>query len=173
VTRTLGAAAVALVLLAGITTDVSACGDNSLSAGGIRMQRALAARYPATVLIYAPAASRMAAAEQELNLQQTLQSVGHRYRQVSTSSQLESSLASGEFNVVLADVADLSVVQEQLESSPTRASLIAVAHNLTKTEAAEVAKVSRFMITAQSHAAQYLTTIADAVRSKGRTSRKA
>jgi hypothetical protein len=171
-TRTLAAAGVAITLLAGTSADLSACGDKSLSAGGIRMQRALAARYPATVLIYAPSASRVPAATNELHFQQTLRKVGHSYREVSTSSDLQASLTSGQFNIVLADLADVPFVHQQLALSSRHAAVIAVAHKLTKAEAAEAAKLCRFLITAPSYAAQYLTTIADAVRSKSGLPRK-
>ena len=50
----------ATVLAAG--PELNACGDKSLTAGGIRMQRALAARYPASVLAYMPSGSPAAAA---------------------------------------------------------------------------------------------------------------
>ena len=50
--RRFGLLVVAAAVLAG--PELDACGDKSLSAGGIRMQRALAARYPASVLAYVP-----------------------------------------------------------------------------------------------------------------------
>jgi delta 1-pyrroline-5-carboxylate dehydrogenase len=154
-------------LLAFGGSDLSACGDKSLSAGGIRMQRALAARYPASILIYAPSASRLQGATHQLRLQETLLKVGHKYREVSTVSDLRASVDTGQFNVVLADLDDVAALQQQLASSPSRVAVIAVVSNLTKAETAEAAKQNRFLIKAPSHAAKYLTTIADAVRSKG------
>ena len=50
----------AVMLAAG--PELDACGDKSLSAGGIRMQRAMAARYPASVLGYIPSNSSVSAA---------------------------------------------------------------------------------------------------------------
>lgn len=172
-TRTLAAAGLAATLLAVSGPDLSACGDKSLSAGGIRMQRALAARYPATVVIYAPSASRVPAATHELHLQETLLKVGHKYREVSTPADLQASINTGEFNIVLADIADVPQVQQQLDSSSARVAVIAIAYKLTRPETAEAAKLCRFLIKAPSHAAQYLTTIADAVRSRGGIPRKA
>jgi hypothetical protein len=169
--RTLAAAGVALGLVAGTGTDLSACGDKSLSAGGIRIQRAIAARYPATVLIYAPAASRLPSALHELHFQEILLKVGHTYREVSSSSELQASLTTGRFNIVLAALPDVALVQQHLDASAARAVVVAVTPKLTKAEATDAARLSRFRITAPSHAADYLLTIADAVRAKGRTPR--
>jgi hypothetical protein len=171
--RTFAASGFVVGLLAIGGSDLSACGDKSLSAGGIRMQRALAARYPAAVLIYAPSASRLQGATHELRLQETLLKVGHKYREVSTASDLQASVDTGQFNIVLADFADVAELQQKLDSSPSRVSIVGVAYKLTKAETAEASRQCRFLIKAPSHAAQYLTTIADAVRSKGRIPRKA
>src|SRR5215204_5003845 len=98
----------AVLLLAGLLaaggSDLSACGDKSLSAGGIRIQRARAARYPASVLIYKPAASPMSDAARELKLQKTLTDLGHKYHEVETASELQAAIATGQYNIVLADL---------------------------------------------------------------------
>ena len=158
--------------LVAFRADLNACGDKSLAAGGIRMQRALATRYPASILIYGQPGSRIAAAARELKLQQTLQQVGHKYREATTTSDLEAALSSGEFNVVMADFADLPGLQNRLTASPSRPALVGVAYRLTKAETDEAAKLCRYLVKAPSRAAQYLSTIADAVRSKGTVSPK-
>jgi hypothetical protein len=158
------------LVVAGLVTyraDVDACGDKSFAAGGIRMQRALAARYPASIVIYAQPSSRIAAAARELKLQQTFQQVGHKYREVTTAGDLKAALETGQFNIVMADFAELADMQQRLESLRSRPALVAVAYKLTKAETAEAARQCRFLINAPGRAAQYLSTIADAVRSTG------
>ena len=91
--------------------DLDACGDKSLSAGGIRMQRALAARYPASVLVYVPGGSRFIGARRELKLQETLRLVGHKYREVASLAELQASVGTGQFNIVVADLADAADLQ--------------------------------------------------------------
>jgi hypothetical protein len=152
-----------MVLISG--GDVGACGDKSLSAGGIRMQRALAARYPASVLAYVPAASRLPDAARELRLYETLRQVGHTYREVTTWNELQASIAAGQFNVILADIADLPTLQQKLQS-PADPVVVPIAYNLTKAEAAAAAKQTRFLIKAPGRSAQYLATIAEAVRTR-------
>lgn len=164
-------AAVGLVVAVVFTlcVDVGACGDKSLSAGGIVWQRAQAARYPAAILIYGLPASRMSDASRELKLQATLRQVGHKYREVVNWSELQSALASGQFNIVMVDVADLADLQARLASSPSRPAIVPIAYKLTKAEADNAARQSPFLIKAPSRSTQYLMTIAEAVRSTSKT----
>ena len=152
--------------------DLVACGDKSFSSGGIRMQRALAARYPASILIYTKPGSRIVAAARELKLQETLLQVGHKYREVSTSTELDAALESRQFNVVVTDISELPDLQRRVESSPSRPVLVPIAYKLTKTEASDAARQARFLIKAPSRAAQYLDTITDAVRAQTSATRK-
>ena len=170
-TRLLAAVGLAAIGLFALRVDLDACGDKSLSAGGVRMQRALAARYPASILIYGPSA-RLSEASRELKLQTTLQQVGHKYREVSTWSELQSALASGQFNVVIADYSDLADLQARLESQPSRPAIVPIAYKLTKTETADAARQCRLLIKAPGRSSQYLTTIAEAVRSTSHNSGK-
>jgi hypothetical protein len=171
--RTFAAAALLAGLVASAGPDLSACGDKSLSAGGIRIQRALAARYPASILIYAPADSRLVEAALELKLPNILRLVGHKYREVASHSELEASLATGQFNIVLADLADVAALHQKLQSSTSRVVVIPVAYRVAKEQARQAAKLFRFVITAPEHPSNYLTTIANAVRSRTAKPRKA
>lgn len=165
-TRMFALAALLAGLMASAGSDLSACGDKSLSAGGVRMQRAMAARYPASILIYAPADSHVLGAARELGLQDMLRLVGHKYREVTSVSELETSLATGQFNIVLADLADAPALQQNLASSASRPVIVPVAYRVTKGQRGQAAKLFRFVIKAPEHPSNYLTTIADAVRSR-------
>ena len=66
-----------------------------------------------------------------------------------------------------ADVADLADLQVRLKSSPTPPVIVPIAYKLTKTEVADAARQSRFLIKAPSRSSQYLMTIAEAMRSPG------
>jgi hypothetical protein len=154
------------------TADLNACGDKSLAAGGIRIQRALAARYPASILIYTPLASRLSGATRELKLQDTLRKVGHKYREVLTASDLRASVDTGQFNIILADFADLTALQQKFESATSPVVVVPVAYKMTKAETAEAAKQCRFLIKAPGRDAQTLGTIAEAVRSRSGIPRK-
>ena len=164
--RTIAALGVIVAGLMVFRTGVEACGDKSLSAGGIRFERARAARYPASILILAQPNSRMPAAARELKLQHTLQQVGYTYREVTSWSDAEAALASGQFNVVMVDVAEGLDLQQRVKASPSQPVVVPVAYGLTKAETTQAARQYRFLVKAPSRSAQYLSTIADAVRSK-------
>ena len=155
-----------LVLAAAVLAtgpDLNACGDKSLSPGGIRRQRALAARYPASVLAYVPANSPVAAAARELKLRDTLKFFGHRYQEVTTLAELRTSIETGRFNIVLADFGSADNLERDLGPSSTRVVLVPVAYKPSQEEARVASRQRRFFIKAPSLAAQYLTTIAEAV----------
>lgn len=160
-------------VLAGILTsavlafvpDADACGDKSLSVGGSRMQRAIAARDPASILLYVPSSSRLPGATRELKLQETLRGVGHKYQEVATWPELQAAVSTGQFNIIFADPADLPELRRHFLSFAPRIAIIPVAYKLTSAEKDELAKQRGFVIKAPSRAAQYLPTIAEAVRS--------
>jgi hypothetical protein len=157
------------VIVAGLMVcraGVEACGDKSLSAGGIRFERARVARYPASILILAQPNSRVSAAARELKLQHTLQEVGYTYREVTSWAEADAALASGRFNVVMADLAEGTDLQQRVKASPSQPVVVPIAYGLTKAETTQAAKRYRFLVKAPSRSAQYLSTIADAVRSR-------
>jgi hypothetical protein len=163
---------VALIVVAAgfglLRTDLDACGDKSLSPGGIFWARAQAARYPAAILIYAKPNSPVAAAARELKLQQTLQQVGHTFREVTSWTDAEAALASGRFNIVMADAVESASLQQRLKTSNSKAVVIPVAFKPTKAEE-KAAKQLKFLVKAPSRAAEYLNTITDAVRAGSNT----
>jgi hypothetical protein len=161
----------ATVLAAG--PDLNACGDKSLSAGGIRMMRAAAARAPASVLAYVPPNSQMAAATRELKLQKWVGAVGHRYHEVASLSELRTSIATGQFNIVVADLGQVADLERSLGQSSSRVVLVPLAYKLTKAETRAAQKQRRFLITERSRVNEYLGTIHDAVRIGSASSRKA
>jgi hypothetical protein len=172
-TRTSTGVVLLSLLLTTAGADLDACGDKSLSAGGIRMQRALAARYPASILFYAPASSRLEAATHELGLPAVLPQVGHKSRNISTLAELEAAAAAGQYNVVLTDLADVADLQRRLDAVKPGVVVIRVAYQMTKQETAAAAKQAKFVIKAPGHITNALTTIADAVRSSNTVRRKA
>ena len=161
----------ATVLAAG--PELNACGDKSLSAGGIRMQRAAAARYPASVLAYVPANSQIATATRELKLQKWLGVLGHRYHEVASLSELRTSIETGQFNIVVADLGEVADLERSLGQSSARVVLVPVAGKLSKAETRAAQQQRRFLITARSRVTEYLDTIHNAVRVGSASSRKA
>lgn len=151
---------------------LEACGDKSLSPGGIRMMRAQAARYPASVLAYAPAGSPAAQATREMKLPQLLRRVGHQFQEVATIGELRTSIESGKYNIVVANLADVANLERDLGSISTRVVFVPIAYKLTKAETREAARQRRFLINARGLAVEHMQTIAEAVALVGPVSRK-
>ena len=163
--RTLVAVGLVAASLALFRTGLLACGDKSLGAGGIRFDRGLYQKFPASILIYSQPNSRIGAAARKLNLQQALEEAGHKYREVTTKAEFERELASGAFNVIMADVAETPAVQQSMGTMPKRPAIVAVAYKLTKTEAKD-AKKERFLVKETDLKVVYLDKIIKAARSK-------
>jgi len=153
--------------------ELDACGDKSLSAGGIRFQRAAAARNPASVLAYVRPNSQMATATRQLKLQGWLGVVGHRYHEVASLSELRTSIETGQFNIVVADLGEIGTLERSLGPSSARVVLVPVAGKLTKAETRAAQQQHRFLITVSSRVNEYLDTIHNAVRLGSASPRKA
>ena len=156
------------VLVAGLTVfhgALEACGDKSLAFRGARLERARAARNPASILILAQPNSRMADAAREMKLQPTLQQYGHTYREVSSIADAEAALASGQYHIVMADLLDGTDLQQRIK--PSRVVVVPVAYNLSKAEAKQAEKQYRFLVKVPGNSTKYLSTIDEAVRSRG------
>jgi hypothetical protein len=169
--RTFGLLFIAVAVLA-TGPELNACGDKSLSAGGIRMQRAVAARYPASVLAYAPPSSPVSSAARELRLPETLRQVGHRYAEVASLSELRTSIETGRYNLVVVGLGDAADVERNLGPLAARVVVVPVAYRLTKAEVREAASQQRFLIRAPGRDVEYLATIAEAVKFGSKGSRK-
>lgn len=110
-THKVGVAMVTVVMLAGSGADLPACGDKFLVASrGTRFQRAGLVRRPATVLIYAAPASRLAASVESLGVAAALTKVGYTPTVVSTPAGLADAQRQGRWDLVLIDLADTAAV---------------------------------------------------------------
>ena len=101
----------AAVLAAG--PELDACGDKSLSAGGIRMQRATG-RALSSVGAGVRALQLTVCSCGELKLPETLRQVGHQYHEVASLSELRASIETGQFNIVVADLGDVADLERNL-----------------------------------------------------------
>ena len=84
------------------------------------------------------------AADAQLKMQETLRLVGHTYHEVASLTELQASVETGQFNIVVADLGDAADLQRNLRRPPRR--VVPVAYKLTKSETREAAKQSRFLI---------------------------
>jgi CheY-like chemotaxis protein len=130
----------AFVFLGG-SAAVLGCGDKFVVLGrGMRLGRASPAKFPGAVLIYVNPASHMPAAMKEFRLEATIKGAGHKTRVVESGADLEQALASGKYDIVLADIADSPGVQKGAAIAASKPSVIPVLYKPTPAELAEVEK---------------------------------
>src|SRR2546430_12897474 len=117
-----------LTLVAGISllsiAVADACGDKLLRMGrGARFQRSM---HPATILINLPSIASATASTRAPQLQSFLKKAGHKSRVVQGADRLSEVLLSGQYDVVLTDLAEVAGVQKQIESMSSKPSIVPV-----------------------------------------------
>jgi len=112
---------VALGALAGIllaSDSLVACGDKLVLLGrGIRFQRMIAAKHPATILVYLNPGSGISAADREYQLRSLLKLAGHKPRAVATEAELTKEIGSGSYDLILADYSDVVALRKQIPAT--------------------------------------------------------
>src|SRR5215471_8655682 len=110
------------VLVAGIWAfgaDVAAgCGDKFVMIGrGIRVARS---QFPSVILIFMNPSSRVPAAEKEFHVEATLKAAGHKAVVVESQAEVQKALASGKYDLVLADVADTAALRKEAGAAASK-----------------------------------------------------
>jgi hypothetical protein len=120
----------ALAALAGLLCTVQplfACGDKLVLLGrGIRFQRMLAAKHPATILVYLNPGSGISSADREYQLRPLLKLAGHKPRTAATAAELTREIDSGTYDLILSDYSDAAALEKQLTAAKGKPALIPV-----------------------------------------------
>jgi hypothetical protein len=142
---------IAFGALAGILLaagSLFACGDKLVLLGrGIRFQRMLATKHPATILVYLNPGSGISAADREYQLRSLLKFAGHKPHAVTTAAELTTELGSGKYDVVLADYADAPSLEKEVQAAKAKPALIPVVYNPTANQRAAAEKEYSCLIT--------------------------
>jgi hypothetical protein len=124
-----------------------ACGEKFVVLGkGIRFQHAYAAAHPASILLYMTPGSRLAELDPRLQIQSTLKLAGHRVRVIEDPAGLSTTLESGRYDIVVADVSDGRGIGPEVRGASARPTLLLVAFDDAEIPAASegcLVKVSR------------------------------
>jgi len=159
---------VALLIAAsglGAAGDLSACGDKFLFIGrGTRFGRAYAAIHPASILIYVNPRSAHAAVMRDPQLASSLKQAGHQVQTVPDARALSATLHSGAIDIVLADVSEAPTLESQLETTPSRPTILPVLFRPTEEEAKEAAQRFQFSVKAPDRATHFLNVIDDLMK---------
>jgi hypothetical protein len=124
-----------LLAAAGLTADdrLHACGDKFLvHARGSRFQRAGIARPPASVLLYANPASRLATSLEALAVPAALAKVGYTPTVVADAAALGRAIATGRHALVVVDLRDAGAVGAA--SGASVPAVVAVAFDVSGTQ---------------------------------------
>jgi len=113
---TLGAA------LALATTGAQACGEVMYRMGGALHYRAFITKHPADILLY----SDTPANPSDTTFHHDLEKAGHKVTVVSGTEAISKALAAHSYDVIIANAADLPVVNAQIEKAAREPSLIPV-----------------------------------------------
>ena len=132
-----------IVLVAGSSfADLSACGDKFVSAGRSAKAKGYAAVHPASILIYKPNGT----AKGLQLFESQLRKGGHKPVSLKEEAALSQALASGTFDVVIADYANMTMLKERFRSVPGEPGLIPILHQPTKAVEAEARKLYHCII---------------------------
>lgn len=138
----------ALVAFLGTVQPVLGCGDKLVLLGrGIRFQRMLATKNPATILVYLNPGSGISAADREYQLRSLLKLAGHKPRSVATATELTRELASGKYDLVLADYSDAASLGKEVQAAKPKPALIPVMYNPSADQRAAAEKEYSCLVT--------------------------
>jgi len=146
---------------------VQACGDKFLLVGrGVPHQRAYAAVYPASIIVYAQPQRRAAKAIRDPRFQADLQQAGHRVLLVEDTETLVRTLQSERVDLVLTDLADADRVSTNAAAVPSKPAVLPVMFEPTKEQVKEIEARYQCRLTSSDRAYRYLAAIDDAMKAR-------
>jgi len=155
--------------LALFPATASACGDKFVVLGrGMRLLSVKSAMHPASILIYMNPVSRVPAAEKEFQLQSTLKLAGHKPAAVEDARAFDKALASGKYDLVLADLSDAPALEQEVRASASKPTVIPLVYNPTGAELVAAEKQYSCLVKASKKNHDLLTVVDEAMMSKSR-----
>jgi hypothetical protein len=142
-----------------------ACGDKFLLLGrGVKFQRAYAAIYPASIVVYAQPQRNAAKAIRDPRLQSDLKLAGHRVSVVESEAALVRVLRSERVDLVLTDVADADRTSTEGAASASKPTVLPVMYEPSREEAKRIEARYQCRLKSSDRADRYLRTIDDAMK---------
>lgn len=159
-------------MLVTASADVLACGDKFLvTARGARYQRGRTTR-PAGVLLYAGVATNLAQGLQTLSVDSILKQAGHKVVRAGSAGELDQALSAGGVDVVMADLADATVVETRLGSLAGRPTVLPVLYNASKKELSDARRTFLCALNAPPKKHNLIDAIEEAVELKDKAAKK-
>ncbi len=149
------------------TRTVQGCGDKFLLVSrGVPRQRAYAAVYPASIVVYAQPQRSAAKAIRDPRLQADLKQAGHRVLLVENAEALARALQSERVDLVLTDLADADRVSAEAAASSSKPAVLPVMFEPTKEQAKQIEARYQCRLTSSDRAHRYLSAIDDAMKAR-------
>ena len=128
-------AAGALVLGRGVAAG---CGDKFVILGrGARVARS---KFPSTILIFMNPSSRIPAADKEFRVEAVLKAAGHKAQVAETDAEVRKALASGKYDLVLADFVDVPELRKEAGAAASKPVVLPLLYRPTPVELAVAEK---------------------------------
>jgi hypothetical protein len=137
---------VAMVVVALVIgeTIALACGDKFVLLGmGSRVARS---KYPSTILIYMNPASRVPSADKEFHVEAVLKAAGHKAKVAESQGEVEKALASGKYDLVLADYNDVPALRKEASSMPSKPIVLPLLYKPTPAELSAAEKEAECLV---------------------------
>ena len=148
-----------------------ACGDKLVLLGrGIRFQRMIATKHPATILVYLNPSAGISGADKEYQLRSLLKFAGHKPRAVSSAAELTTELGSGKYDLVLADYSDAPALEKEVHAAKASPALIPVVYNPSANQRAAAEKEYSCLIAPAKKNYDLLTVVDQAMVSRAENS---
>lgn len=143
------------------------CGDKFVLVGAA--SRVNRSKFPSRVLVFMNPASRVPAAEKEFHVEATLIAAGHKAKVVESEAEVEKALASGKYDVVLADFADVPNLRRQCVAVASKPSVLPILYKPTAAELSSAEKEANCLVRPSKKSSDLLAVIDETMkdRSKG------
>lgn len=122
------------VMLAGVSIDLTACGDKFTRVGRSPRLKGYAAIQRASVLVYLP---RTPDAKGIQQFEALLKRAGHAPVFVKHGTNVAQVVAGGAFDLIIADYADAASIRQQIARVPARPDILPILHKPSKALAAQ------------------------------------
>ncbi len=164
--RFVAIAAIAAGLLALGEGVAAGCGDKFVLIGGAaRVNRS---KFPSRVLVFMNPVSRVPAAEKEFHVEATLTAAGHKAKVVESQAAVEKELASGKYDLVLADTADVPGLRQRCAASASKPAVLPLLYKPTPAELSAAEKEANCLVRPSKKSSDLLAVIDETMRDRGK-----
>lgn len=165
--KALGVLGIVGTVLASRAPGALACGDKFLVVGRtVRTQRLQGAVHRAAILMYVSPGGALVQALKETGLDRQLTLAGHKLEPVKDGGALDRALATGNYDLVLADLSDMTALEPRVGAAPAHPTLLPIVYNPTGEELETAQREYRCVMRSPSTRQGYLAVIEDAMAAR-------